>query len=141
LVTSVGETFGGTIVYTQAEIAEFARLSGDENPLHHDTATAAESRFGGIIACGPQTTSRMMGMVATHFSRGSRMVGIEFSFRFRAPVYPDRAIEIVWRVTEVVDKPRLGGQVIALEGIASDAAGAPLLDSRGAILVTPQQRT
>ena len=79
----------------------------------------------------------MMGMVATHFSRGSSMVGIEFSFRFRAPVRPHQPIEIAWRVTKVVDKPRLGGQVVTLEGTASGSSGAPLLESRGAILVTP----
>ena len=65
----VGEKLSRAVRYSRDDIAAFARISGDENPLHTDTVMAQRARFGEIIASGQQTSAIMMGMLATYFSR------------------------------------------------------------------------
>jgi acyl dehydratase len=135
-----GETFGKTVRYTEAEISAFAMACHDHNPLHHDAAAAARTPLGGIIASGPHTTSIMMGLTATHFSRsddGVRrlMLGLNFNFAFKAPLHADEDIRIEWRVTSATRHARLGGWLVQLEGEATtERAGAALI-GRGTVLV------
>ena len=42
----IGERFTRRVVFDTASIRQFATLSGDLNPLHHDTAVAAMSPSG-----------------------------------------------------------------------------------------------
>src|SRR3972149_4302495 len=73
---------------SKEEIVGFAGLGGGFNPLPHDEEFAKATRFGGIIACGPQTASRFLGMTATHFSKRGASLGLEFTLRFVGPVRP-----------------------------------------------------
>jgi acyl dehydratase len=135
-----GETFHAQLRYTREQIVQFARLTGDANPLHHDRQAAERASFGEIIASGQQTSSQMMGVVATHFSRRGdgvprEMLCLEFEFAFRAPIFAEQDIAIHWRVNEVEHNARHGGYVGRLEGAAS-VAGRPCVVSRGRILVT-----
>jgi acyl dehydratase len=139
-VVTVGERFGITLRYTAAEIAAFALASHDHNPLHHDAAFAARSSVGGIIASGPHTTSIMMGLTASHFSRcddGVRreMLGMNFNFAFKAPIHPGEDIRIEWHVSAARPHARLGGWVVQLEGTASTQRAGPALVGRGTLLV------
>ena len=135
-----GETFEAQLRYTREQIIQFARLTGDANPLHHDRQAAERASFGEIIASGQQTASQMMGVVATHFSRRSdgvprEMLCLEFSFAFRAPIFAEQDIAIHWRVTEVEPNAKHGGYVGMVEGAAS-VAGRPCVVSHGRVLVT-----
>lgn len=132
----VGERFGGQISLTAAEIATFATLCGDLNPLHHDESYARQTRFGGIIACGPQVISLMMGLTATHFSRASAMLGLEFTFRFRKAVIADETIDIAWEVITAEPKASLGGDLVTLEGKATNQQGQIVVQGTGKVLVT-----
>ncbi len=68
MYAEVGERFEMTVKFEADDAIDFARRAGDHNPLHWDEEAAARSRFGGLIACGPQYASLFMGMAATHFS-------------------------------------------------------------------------
>lgn len=134
----VGEAFSKQVMLDAKAISDFARSCGDDNPLHHDVKLAAATRFGGVIACGPHYASLLMGLAATHFSQRGSMLGLEFSFRFRAPVKPDVVYELVWNVCEVVWKESLQGEIVSLQGRIADADGSPVLSSEGKVLVTAQ---
>ncbi len=130
----VGETFSKEVHFDTAGIAEFATLCGDINPLHHDAAYAAASRFGGIIASGPQVTSLLMAMIAAFFASRGPGVGLGFNFRLRSAVRANEVVTMRWRVTAVSAKRSLGGHVISLEGEAVRPDGTVAVAATGEVL-------
>jgi acyl dehydratase len=130
----VGETFSKEVLFDAAGIAEFARLCGDTNPLHHNATYAAGSRFGGIIASGPQVTSLLMAMIAAFFAPRGPGVGLGFNFRLRSAVRAGETVTMRWRVTAVRPKRSLGGHVISLEGEAVRPDGAVAVAATGEVL-------
>jgi acyl dehydratase len=130
----VGEAFSKEVLFDLPGIAEFARLCGDTNPLHHDAAYAAASRFGGIIASGPQVTSLMMAMIAAFFASRGPGVGLGFNFRLRSAVRAGETVTMRWRVTAVQAKRSLGGHVISLEGEAVRPGGTVAVTATGEVL-------
>ncbi len=135
----VGEEMRSQVRYTREQIIQFARLTGDSNPLHHDRQAAERASFGELIASGQQTASQMMGLVASHFSRtddGVRreMLCLNFNFNFKAPVFAEQDIHIAWRVSEIEPNSRRGGYIGHLDGTAS-VAGKPCVLGRGTVLV------
>src|SRR4030066_1763667 len=95
-LVKVGERSPEEARFSKEEIAEFARLAGGFNPLHHDEKFARATRFRGIIACGPQTASRFLGMTATHFSKRGASLGLGFPPRFLGPGRPGERLALVW---------------------------------------------
>lgn len=135
-----GEQFRAQVRYTREQIIQFARLTGDSNPLHHDRQAAERASFGEIIASGQQTASQMMGVVASHFSRrddgvAREMLCLNFNFAFKAPVFAEQEITIVWRVTSLERSERHAGWIGHLDGSAT-IAGRACVVSRGTVLVT-----
>ncbi len=84
----IGESFEHTETLDEETISAFAHMIGDLNPLHHNRMAAASSRFGGIIASGPHCFSILLSQVANYFSKGTSMVGLEFTLKFHAPARP-----------------------------------------------------
>jgi acyl dehydratase len=132
----VGERFGSVFTLSKAEISQFARLSSDFNPLHHDEEFARQTRFGGIIASGPQTTAHFMGVTASYFSQKGAALGLDFHIRFRKPAYPDDPMKIEWMVVDVLFKEKLGGEIVKLEGTLTNSKGEEVLSGLGSVLVT-----
>ena len=136
LVAYVGETFAKEVSLTVAEIKQFAALCDDQNPLHHDATYAANTRFGQIIASGPHYSSLFVAMVATHFSKSSPIVGLEFNLKFLRPVYPNVALIMTWTVTKIEYKVSLGGDIVSLTGSITDHGRTSMLTGEGKILLT-----
>ena len=135
----VGESFDRVVTIDEASIKTFADTYGDENPLHHDPAYAATTRFGAIIACGPHYTALLFSVAATYFSRASSMVGLEFNIKFVAAVKAGTTVRLVWRVTEVNPKPSLNGSIVTIEGEVIDVATETVaMRATGKVLVMPR---
>ncbi len=131
----VGEQIRGRHHYHADGIRTFASACGDLNPLHHDEGYARSSRLGGLIACGPEVTSRMMALTATHFSRYGEVLGLEFQFRFRKPVYAGDTVDTHWQVVAKNPKANLGGDIVRLEGRASNQRSELVVTIEGSMLV------
>jgi acyl dehydratase len=116
-------------------VSAFARAAGDTNPLHHDPAVAARTRYGRLIASGTQTIAHLMALGARHFSERGDMVGLDFSFRFKKPIYADETIEMEWLVIRVENAPHLKGDVIEMRGRIRNQAGETALGAKGRVLV------
>jgi 3-hydroxybutyryl-CoA dehydratase len=130
------ERFSAVVALDPAATSAFAHAVGDTNPVHHDADVAAQSRFGRLIASGPQTTAHLLALTASHFSKRGAMLGLEFWVRFRKPVYADETITLEWLVVSVKPSARLGGDVIDLRGRVRKESGETAVGAKGRILLT-----
>jgi acyl dehydratase len=133
----VGERFVTQVTLSASDVAEFARRCGDLNPLHHDETYARGTRFGAIIASGPHLSSLMMALTASHFSRNGAMLGLEFCFRFVKAVRAGEGLELAWSVVATEPKPSLGGEIVSLEGQATNVERVVVVTATGKVLVAP----
>jgi acyl dehydratase len=116
------ERFSAEYTLTPEMASRQARAVGDDNPVHHDPAFAAATRFGRPIASGTHTTALLLALTASHFSKGMSMVGLEYWVRFRRPIYADETIRLEWLVINVAPNAKLGGDVVDLRGRAKALA-------------------
>jgi acyl dehydratase len=122
----VGERCSRSLRFSVESIAEFARLTGDANPLHTDPDAAARSRHGKVIAAGQHTTSQLIGLAATYFSRthegpGSalrELLCLNFNFSLKSPVFADESVELAWVVASMEWSGRLQGWLVQADGTA-----------------------
>jgi acyl dehydratase len=124
---AVGERCQRGMRFDRASIAAFAHLTGDANPLHYDTSAAERSRHGRVIASGQQTTSQLMGLAATYFSRSHgaandsdnelrELLCLNFNFALKHPVFADDEIELAWVVASTEWSGRLQGWLVQADG-------------------------
>ena len=133
-----GERFSSEVTLSPSEVAAYALVAGDTNPVHHDPEFARSTRFGRPIASGTHTTALLLGLTASHFSKGTAMVGLEFWVRFRRAVYADETIRLEWLVVRVKHNDRLGGDVVELRGRIKGQDGTTTVGAKGRVLVTSQ---
>ncbi|MEZ4865943.1 MAG: MaoC family dehydratase [Caldilineaceae bacterium] len=132
------ERFATKITLTPALVAAYAQAAGDTNPVHHDPAFAATTRYGRLIASGTQTTALLLGLTAAHFSQQGAMVGLEFWVRFRRPIFADETIRLEWLVIKVTPNAKLKGDIVDLRGRIVSQDGQTALGAKGRVLVTEQ---
>ena len=85
---------------TQRKIDDYARSSGDGNPLHTDPAFAATTRFGGTIAHGMLILAYVSEMLTAAFGPAWLASG-RLKVRFRAPARPGDTVTAGGRVLRV----------------------------------------
>jgi 3-hydroxybutyryl-CoA dehydratase len=129
------DRFSTEVQLTLASVSAFAHNVGDLNPVHHDPHYTATTRYQRLIASGAHTTGLLMGLTATHFSQEAAMVGLEFWFRFRRPVFADETIRLEWLVFAVRPNARLGGDIVDLRGRIRNQAGETAVGAKGRVLV------
>ncbi|MFB6205448.1 MAG: MaoC/PaaZ C-terminal domain-containing protein [Haloglomus sp.] len=98
------DTTGGRTI-TEADIANFAGVSGDFNHLHMDAEAMQDSMFGERIAHGMLVLSAATGLLWQHRTPAERDAVVAFygmdDLRFRGPVFAGDTIHLE---TEVVEK-------------------------------------
>jgi acyl dehydratase len=137
-IVTIGETFSATLALSTDSVKSFATLVNDLNPLHHDDAYAAQSRFGGLIASGTQPTAHFMALLATHFSTYAQPLGLEFDIKLKKAVHAHDTLTIRWRVRDAYWKPSLNGDLTHLEGSVVNQRGETVLVGSSTILVMPK---
>ena len=140
----VGETCERSVRFSREDIATFAQLTGDTKPLHHDVQAAQRARHGENIASGQQTTAQMIGLVASHFSRGGdgqerELLCLNFNFAFKAPVFAEQELLLHWRVASVEWSSSLDGWLFHADGRATVRNAHPCVIGRGTLLVRSAQ--
>jgi len=130
------ERFSAQVKLDANAVSAFAHAVGDDNPVHHDAELAAKSRFGRLIASGPQTTAHLLALTASHFSKRGAMLGLEFWVRFRRAIYADETITLEWLVVSVKHNPRLNGEVVDLRGRIRNQNGETAVGAKGRVLIT-----
>jgi len=137
-IVTIGETCTSTLALTPTSVKSFATLVNDLNPLHHDDAYAAQSRFGGLIASGTQPSAHFMALLATHFSQRAQPLGLDFEIRMKRAAHAHDVLRFEWRVVDAGWKPSLNGDLVKLAGTAVNASGDTILCGRATIVVMPK---
>jgi acyl dehydratase len=132
-----GHSFERRVRWTRDDIVEFASLVGDKNPLHHDDAYAAQTRFGSLIASGAQAVAVLMAMCGSQATKDTPGVGLEFNFRLLGPARVDDEILLRWEVVAVEASERPRGTVVSLKGEALGGDGRAIVSATAKTLYVP----
>jgi acyl dehydratase len=130
-VKSAGRTI------TEADIVNFAGISGDFNSVHTDQEYASDTLFGGRIAHGLLVLSIASGLsVRTGFIEGTVMAWRDISqWKFSKIVSIGDTVHVL---LEVVDKklmPRLGGGSIQLKVKVNNQLDETVMQGTWSLLV------
>jgi 3-hydroxybutyryl-CoA dehydratase len=110
---------------TQAQLQEYARASGDDNPLHLDPEFAAASQFGAIIAHGMLTLAFVSEVMAARFGRAWLESGT-LKVRFQGAAYLGDQVEAWGQVSREEQGPD-GRRVVCSVGVWNRKTGQQLI--------------
>ena len=116
-----------------SDVVGFARLSGDDNPLHLCDVYASETRFGQRIAHGLYTASLISAVLGTRLP-GPGAVYRSQTLNFHGPVKIGDVVEVSVEVKELTEK----GRIVRLQCEAS-VDGKLVLDGE-ALVSVPAKR-
>ena len=112
-----------TVHITESTINEFARISGDHNPLHMDEQYAAKTQFGKRVCHGMLLSSffsRLVGM----YMPGKNALYFSQTLNFQTPCFVGDEITIEG---EVIDKSQ-STRIITIKTTAHNQVGKCLVD-------------
>jgi acyl dehydratase len=119
---SVGQVGTWTRTITAEDVAAFADLTGDRNPLHFDADFTARTRAGALIVHGGLTTGLFNALVAEVLP-GPGSVFLHQEWDYPAPVYIGDTVTAEAEVIEArADKP-----ITKLRCVARRADGTEVL--------------
>src|SRR5437763_10712913 len=88
-----------------SDVVGFAKLSGDDNPIHLCEVYAAQSRFGQRIAHGLYTASLISAVLGTRLP-GPGAIYRSQTLNFHAPVTIGDVVIVTVEVIELIEKGR-----------------------------------
>jgi acyl dehydratase len=94
------DNFELTFHFTQEQVATFASVTGDHNPIHLDADYAAETTFKRPIVHGFLAGSVFSRVIGMEFP-GPGTVYLSQSLSFRRPMYVDTDYQVRVKVVEV----------------------------------------
>lgn len=121
-----GPLFSETRVLSQVDFDLFARVSGDDNPIHVDPAFSARTRFGRTVSHGMLLYTVLWGLIRRHFP-GARQTSQ--TLMFPAPAFAGEPL-VFSGVVEDTDGARA---TIALS-ILRAADATPVCEATASIL-------
>jgi 3-hydroxybutyryl-CoA dehydratase len=86
---------------TFKRIQDYARVSGDFNPLHVDENFAQNTNFGGIVAHGMLTLAYVSEMMTKFFGEDWLSIG-HLDVRFKQPAHPGDELTLSGEVLGIV---------------------------------------
>ena len=102
---SVGDTFDFHRFISEEDVLTFARITGDDNPLHVDAEYAKDTRFGDRIVHGVF----LLGLISKVLGRdfpGPGSVAVSISCRFLRPVRVNSEVRISVKIVEKLEQRR-----------------------------------
>ena len=131
---SVGDKFSESMTITEAHVVKSAGLFNDYNALHTNERDMGNSRFKKRIVHGALTFSLMVGVYSKVF-HDTDISTVEASIAFTAPIFIDDTVTMEWEVTELDEKKKLNGGLVALKGEVRNSEGTVAATLEAKILV------
>lgn len=122
---AVGRAVAVRRVLGQADFDAFARLSGDDNPIHVDPIFCAGTRFGRTLCHGMLLYSLVADLVAGALGPGA--VELDGELVFPGPVYAGDAVTVH---AEVIAVDARRGHVEVRARVVREADGGVGLEAR-----------
>ncbi len=132
---SVGDTATFEKTVSEQDIVDFARVTGDEQPLHLDDAYAAKTRFKRRIAHGMLSAGFISAALGIKLAPQATVVYLSQSLRFLRPVFPGDTITAHVEVTKL-DMER-GFVTCSTE--CSNQEGTSVLTGEATVLLDAQE--
>lgn len=126
----IGETYSVTKVITEADIANFAGIIGDFNPVHVNPEYAKTTMFGQRIAHGMLTASFISTCIGCGIP-GINALYLSQEIKFVKPVYIGDTITACVEVTEKIDAK----QRIVLRTTVANQRGELVVDGKALAMV------
>lgn len=131
----VGDSAEITKTIDQSDIDAFARVTGDQNPVHLDEEFAKTTRFRRRIAHGMLTASLISAVLANKLP-GEGSVYLGQTLQFVAPVFPGDEVTARVTVKEIrEDKP-----IVKLETICVNQRGEVVVRGEATVLAADERR-
>lgn len=131
----VGQEQSAQKMFTEEDVRLFARISGDDNPLHTDFEYARKSRFGAPVVHGILVAGLISKILGTQLP-GQGSIYLEQQLSFCRPVFVGDTVTAVVRITEIIPEKR----IIVLDTTVQNQDGkcvvsgyAKILYERGAL--------
>jgi 3-hydroxybutyryl-CoA dehydratase len=131
---SIGQTASYSKAVTEQDIALFAAVSGDVNPVHLDEAFAATTQFKGRIAHGMLTGAFVSAALAMELP-GPGTIYLGQTLRFRLPVKIGDIITVNLEVTEKRDDKKF----VTLECKAVNQNGKTVASGSAEVMAPAQK--
>ncbi len=118
-----------TKTITADDVDGFARITGDNNPVHLDDEYAAATRFGKRIAHGMLTASIISALLANDLP-GPGSVYLSQTLSFKAPVYLGETITATAELTAYRPERRIA----TFKTTCHNQDGKPVLEGEAVVL-------
>jgi len=119
---SIGDCAETTRVFSSEDVLEFARLTGDNNPIHINEEAGKNSIFGARVVHGALVASLFSKVLGMQLP-GEGCIYLAQNSSFRRPVYIGDEIKVVVKVVEK-DEVR---KFVKLETIAYNQKGEKVI--------------
>ena len=129
---NVGDHASRTKTITDADVRDFARASGDTNPVHLDDDYAAGTRFGRRIVHGMLTASLISAILGNDLP-GHGTIYLGQDLKFKAPVFIGDTVTVA---VEIV-KYREDKRIATLRTVCTKADGTVVIEGE-AVVIAPQ---
>ena len=126
----VGQVAEMAKTVTEADIALFAGVTGDFNPVHVDAVAAAQSRFGERIAHGMLSAGFISAVIAMRLP-GPGSIYLSQSLRFTKPVRIGDTVTTRVEVVEVMAPKRR----LRLATVCRNQNGETVVEGEAVVLV------
>ena len=128
----IGQTASFEALVTEEAIQDFARLTGDQSPLHVDPQFARRTRFRGPIAQGMLAYAYISTLVGMHLP-GKHATLVSHHGRYQRPVRPGDRLTIRGEV--VAKRERVG--LLEMKVTVTNQRGETVIEGRVEALMTP----
>ena len=101
LGVTVGHKAEITKTISEEDVVTFARISGDEQPIHLDDAYAAKTRFKRRVAHGMLSAGLISAALGTKLAPNAVTIYLSQLLRFLRPVFPGDTVTAHIEVTAI----------------------------------------
>lgn len=125
----VGDTANMSKTVSERDIEDFARVTGDYNPVHMDADFASKTMFKERIAHGMLGAGLISAVLGTQLP-GANTIYLGQELSFKAPVKIGDTVTATVEVVEKIERK----SIVTLRTVVTNQAGVTVIDGKATML-------